>query len=210
MELDNEVKSQLTPYLDFIEQNIVLKVSVGSDEASAKMLEFVQGISKLSDKIAIEQTSLERTPCFTIDKADSTSGIVFAGIPLGHEFSSFVMALIQVSGRKPKIEDDLIERIKTIDKKLDFTSYINLSCHNCPDVVQALNIMAVLNPNISHTMVDGAHFKEEVEDKQIMAVPTVHLNGEEFGIGRMTIKQVLSKLGESFDVSELNTKNRMM
>jgi len=206
MALDQEIKSQLIPYLDYIEQNVALKVCAGSDQASRNMFEFVQEISELSDKISIEKTALERSPSFAIDRADLSSGIVFAGLPLGHELSSFIMALVQVSGRKPKIEDDLIERIKQIDKKLNFTSYINLSCHNCPDVVQALNIMAVLNPNISHTIVDGGIFKEEVESMQIMAVPTVHLNGEEFGSGRMTTQQILSKLGESVDISELNNK----
>ena len=206
MALDLEIKSQLIPYLDYLEQDIVLKVCAGLDESSKNMLEFAQEISELSDKISIEKTALERNPSFAIDKAGSSSGIIFAGLPLGHEFSSFIMALIQVSGRKPKIEDNLIELIRQIDKKLNFTTYISLSCHNCPDVVQALNIMAVLNPNISHTMVDGSIFKEEVENKQIMAVPTVHLNGEDFGSGRMTIEQILSKLGESVGASELNNK----
>jgi alkyl hydroperoxide reductase subunit F len=117
------------------------------------------------------------------------------------------MALLQVSGRKPKIDDKLIEQIQKINRKLDFTSYINLSCHNCPDVVQALNIMAVLNPNISHTMVEGGSFIDEVEAKQILSVPVVHLNGEMFGGGRMTIEQILAKLGESVDNSELDAKS---
>ena len=206
MALDQETKSQLIPYLGYIEQNIILKICAGSDEASKNMMDFVQEISELSDKISVEKVSLERTPSFSVDRVDSSSGIVFAGLPLGHEFSSFIMALVQVSGRRPKIEDDLIERIKQIDRKLNFTSYVSLSCHNCPDVVQALNVMAVLNPNISHTMVEGGTFKQEIENKQIMAVPTVHMNGEEFGSGRMTVEQILSKLGESVDISELNNK----
>ena len=206
MALDHEIKSQLLPYLEYIEQNVVLKVCAGIDDTSKNMLEFTQEISELSDKISVEAAQLERTPSFAIDRADSSSGIIFAGLPLGHEFTSFVMALVQVSGRKPKIEDGLIKRIKSIDKKLNFTSYISLSCHNCPDVVQALNIMAVLNPNITHTTVDGGSFKDEIEAMQIMAVPTVYLNGDEFGSGRMTLEQILSKLGESVDISELSSK----
>ena len=200
MILDNEIKSQLIPYLDYIEQRIVLKIC----DDSKDMSEFVQEISNLSDKISVEKATLERSPSFAVDRADFSSGIVFAGLPLGHEFSSFIMALVQVSGRKPRIEDGLIEQIKKINRKLNFTSYVSLGCHNCPDVVQALNIMAVLNPNISHTMVDGGVFKEEVENKEIMAVPTVYLNGEEFASGRMTIEQILSRLGESVPIAELN------
>lgn len=206
MPLDNEIKSQLIPYLDYIQQPVVLKVSVGSDANSEEMLDFTREISELSDKISIEQATLERTPSFSIDKKNEPSGITFAGLPLGHEFTSFVMALVQVSGRKPKIEDALIERIKKIDKKLDFTTYVSLSCHNCPDVVQALNIMAILNPGISHTMVEGGAFISEVEANRVMSVPSVRLNGSEFADGRMTIEQILSKLGEAVDNSELNSK----
>ena len=206
MILDQEIKSQLLPYLDYIEQNIILKVCAESGESAKNMLNFVQEVSELSDKISVETVQLERRPSFAIDRAGVSSGVVFAGLPLGHEFTSFVMALVQVSGRKPKIEDSLIEQIKKIDRKLDFTSYVSLSCHNCPDIVQALNIMAVLNPNISHTMVEGSSFKDEVESKQIMSVPAILLNGEEFGSGRMTLEQILSRLGESVDISELNQK----
>ena len=206
MVLDQEIKTQLLPYLEYIEKDIILKICAGSDEASKNMRNFVQEISELSDKISVETAQLERSPSFAIDRSGVSSGVVFAGLPLGHEFTSFVMALLQVSGRKPKIEDALIEKIKKIDRKLEFTTYVSLSCHNCPDIVQALNIMAVLNPNIRHTMVEGGCFQDEVESKQVMSVPTILLNGEEFGSGRMTLEQILSRLGEAVDISELNNK----
>ena len=206
MALDKEIRAQLIPYLDYIEQPVVLKVSAGSDEVSEKLLDFVREISEMSEKISVETANFERTPAVAVDRVGESGRVVFAGLPLGHEFSSFVMALLQVSGRKPKIEDSLIERIKKIDKKLEFTSYISLNCHNCPDVVQALNIMAILNQNITHTMVDGSSFKDEVESKQVMSVPTIHLNGEEFSSGRIAIEQILTKLGETFDNSELDNK----
>ena len=206
MALDKEIISQLIPYLDYIERNVVLRLSAGADEISENMLEFAEEVAALSDKISLEKTQLERTPSFAIDKIGETSGIVFAGLPLGHEFTSFVMALLQVSGRKPKIDDKLTEQIKKINKKMDFVSYVSLSCHNCPDVVQALNIMAVLNPGIRHTMVDGGSFKDEAEAKGVMAVPTVYLNGEEFASGRMNLEQILTKLGASVDISELSNK----
>ena len=120
--------------------------------------------------------------------------VTFAGIPLGHEFTSLVLALLQVSGRAPKVDQSIIDQIKNIKGEYHFETYVSLTCHNCPDVVQALNIMSVLNPNITHTMIDGAAFKEEVESKDIIAVPTVYLNGESFGNGRMTIEEILCQI----------------
>jgi len=206
MILDQETKSQLLPYLDLMEGDVVLKVCAGSDESSRDMLAFAKEVSDLSKKITVEMAKLDRSPSLGVDTPESSSGIIFAGLPLGHEFTSFVMALLQVSGRKPKIDDSLIERIKKINRKLDFTTYVSLSCHNCPEIVQALNAMAVLNPNISHTMVEGGSFKKEVEIKQIMSVPTILLNKEEFASGRMTLEQILSRLGESADPLELSNK----
>jgi alkyl hydroperoxide reductase subunit F len=171
------------------------------------MRNFVQEVAALSPKITMEEASLERTPSFAIDPHGGMSGIVFAGVPLGHEFTSFVMALVQVGGRKPRIEDALIDRIKQINRPLDFVTYVSLSCHNCPEVVQAFNTMVVLNPLVRHTMVEGGAFQAEIEAKGILAVPTVLLDGEAFGSGRMTLEQILEKLGESTHPSELDNKD---
>jgi len=208
MALGAEIKEQLIPYLDYIEQDIVLKASLGTDENSKKLLEFIEEVVSLSPKISWEKTQLDRTPSFSVERTGLENRVIFAGLPLGHEFTSFVLALVQVSGRTPKVEEQIIQQIKKIDQKLDFVSYVSLTCHNCPEVVQALNIFAVLNPNISHTMVEGGMFKSEVEEKNVLAVPTVYLNGEELLSGRMTIEQILEKLGtSSVDVSELNAKD---
>ncbi len=125
---------------------------------------------------------------------------------MGHEFTSLVLALLQVSGRAPKVDAKLIDQVKSIKGEYHFETYISLSCHNCPEVVQALNLMSILNPGITHTMIDGAAFKEEAESKNIMAVPTVLLNGEEFGSGRMTLEEILGKLGSGPDMSEFEKK----
>lgn len=101
---------------------------------------------------------------------------------MGHEFTSFILALLQVSGRTPKVDEEVIKRIQAVDKNLKFETYVSLTCHNCPDVVQALNIFSILNPKISHTMVEGGMFQNEIDDKKIMAVPTVFLNDEEFSV----------------------------
>jgi alkyl hydroperoxide reductase subunit F len=121
--------------------------------------------------------------------------VVFAGVPLGHEFTSLVLALLQVSGRAPKVSDMTIEQIKALKGEYHFETYISLSCHNCPEVVQALNLMSILNPGITHTMIDGAAYQSEVESKDIMAVPSVYLNGEFFGSGRMSLEEILERIG---------------
>ena len=204
--LDADIKAQLAQYLELLEGDVVLKVSVGDDEVSREMLALVDELSSMSARIKVEKGSLQRTPSFSVNRPNEDTGIVFAGVPLGHEFTSLVMALLQVSGRAPKVEQKVIDQVKNIQGEYRFESYISLSCHNCPDVVQALNIMSVLNPNITHTMIDGAAFKEEVESKDIMAVPTVFLNGEPFGSGRMTIDEILAKLGSGPDASEFANK----
>ncbi|HDR7451396.1 alkyl hydroperoxide reductase subunit F [Bacillus cereus] len=207
MILDADIKTQLSQYLQLMENDILLKVSAGDDNVSKDMLALVDELATMSSKITVEKVELERTPSFSVNRPGENTGVVFAGIPLGHEFTSLVLALLQVSGRAPKVEQKLIDQIKNIQGEYHFESYISLSCHNCPDVVQALNVMSVLNPGITHTMIDGAAFKEEVESKDIMAVPTVYLNGESFGSGRMTLEEILAKMGNGPDASELSDKD---
>ncbi|EJQ93028.1 MULTISPECIES: alkyl hydroperoxide reductase subunit F [Bacillus] len=207
MILDADIKTQLSQYLQLMENDILLKVSSGDDNVSKDMLSLVDELATMSSKITVEKVELERTPSFSVNRPDEDTGVVFAGIPLGHEFTSLVLALLQVSGRAPKVEKKLIDQIKNIQGEYHFESYISLSCHNCPDVVQALNVMSVLNSGITHTMIDGAAFKEEVESKDIMAVPTVFLNGESFGSGRMTLEEILAKMGNGPDASELSDKD---
>ncbi|MDF1999135.1 alkyl hydroperoxide reductase subunit F [Peribacillus frigoritolerans] len=207
MVLDADIKAQLAQYLQLIEGDILLKVSAGSDDTSKDMLALVDELATMSSKIKVEKTELERTPSFSVNRVGEDTGVTFAGIPLGHEFNSLVLALLQVSGRAPKVEKKVIDQIKNIQGEYRFESYISLSCHNCPDVVQALNLMSILNLDITHTMIDGAAFKEEVESKGIMAVPTVYLNGETFGSGRITLEEILAKLGSSPDASEFMDKD---
>ncbi|ASZ69442.1 alkyl hydroperoxide reductase subunit F [Bacillus cereus] len=207
MLLDADIKGQLAQYLQLMESDVLLKVSAESDDISKDMLALVDELATMSSKITVEKVELEKTPSFSVNRPGEDTGVVFAGIPLGHEFTSLVLALLQVSGRAPKVEQKLIDQIKNIQGEYHFESYISLSCHNCPDVVQALNIMSVLNSGITHTMIDGAAFKEEVESKDIMAVPTVYLNGESFGSGRMTLEEILAKMGNGPDASDLSDKD---
>lgn len=206
MLLDADIKAQLSQYLQLMEGEILLKVSAGTDDVSRDMLLLIDELATMSKNIKVEKTELERTPSFSVNRIGEDTGVTFAGIPLGHEFTSLVLALLQVSGRAPKVDQKVIDQIKAIKGEYRFESYISLTCHNCPDVVQALNIMSLLNPGISHTMIDGAAYKAEVEGKNIMAVPTVFLNGENFGGGRMTIEEILAKMGSGTDASELSDK----
>ncbi|SYX86714.1 alkyl hydroperoxide reductase subunit F [Paenibacillus alvei] len=206
MALDQDIKSQLEQYLQLLEGDIVLKVSAGSDDASSEMLSLVEELAGMSSRITVEKTQLSRTPSFSVNRVGEDTGVTFAGTPLGHEFTSLVLALLQVSGRAPKVEQSVIDQINNIRGEYKFETYISLSCHNCPDVVQALNLMSILNPGISHTMIDGAVFKEEVESKDVMSVPSVYLNGEFFGGGRMTVEEILAKLGTAPDASEFDNK----
>lgn len=205
--LEADIKQQLDQYLQLMEGDVVLRVSAGDDAVSKEMLDLVNELASMSSRISVENVTLDRTPSFSVSRPSEETGIVFAGIPLGHEFTSLVLALLQVSGRAPKVDADAIKQIQQIEGTYHFESYISLSCHNCPDVVQALNVMSVLNPNISHTMIDGGAFKAEVEAKEIMAVPTVFLNGEAFGNGRMSLEEILAKLGTGPDASAFENKD---
>ena len=191
MALDTEIKGQLAQYLELLESEIVFQASLGEDENSGKVRDFLEEIAAMSPKLSVEAKTLSRTPSFALTQPGQESRVEFAGLPLGHEFTSFILALLQVAGRAPKVDDAIVKKIKSIAKPLHFETYVSLTCHNCPDVVQALNIMSVLNPNISHTMIEGGMFQAEVEAKKIMAVPTVVLDGEEFASGRMTIEQLV-------------------
>jgi alkyl hydroperoxide reductase subunit F len=199
MPLDQTIRSQLEQYLKLLEGPVAITVRAGVDETSQAMLDLLHEIAGMSDLITIEPGQLPRTPSFRVGDR-----ITFAGVPTGHEFTSLILALLQVSGRRPKIDDGVIEQIKALRGEYRFETYISLTCHNCPDVVQALNTMSVLNPGITHVMIDGATFQEETTNRNIMAVPSVWLNGEPFASGRMTIEEILAKLGSQADVSDID------
>lgn len=205
--LDNETKEQLQQYLALLESEIVFSASLDESDDSKKVQEFLTEVAEMDAKIIIEGKSLTRTPSFEINRKDAeASGIIFAGLPMGHEFTSFILALLQVGGRAPKVDDNVAQQIKSIDRTLNFETYVSLTCHNCPDVVQALNIMAVLNPKIAHTMIEGSMYQHEVDEKEIMAVPTVLLNGETFDSGRMTIEQIIEKVSGPMSADEFADK----
>lgn len=203
--LNADLKQQLQQLLGLMEGDVEFRASIGSDDKSKELKELLDEIAEMSEHITIVEKELKRTPSFSVSKPDEEAGVTFAGIPLGHEFNSLVLAILQVSGRAPKEKQSIIDQIKGLEGKYNFETYVSLTCQKCPDVVQALNLMSVVNPNITHTMIDGSVFREESED--IMAVPAVLLDGEEFGNGRMTISDILTKLGSTQDASEFEGKD---
>lgn len=194
--LDNTLKTQLKAYLERLTRPVQLTAALDDSDKSREMQTLLREIAELSDKISVleDADSSQRKPSFSIATPDQAIDLRFAGIPMGHEFTSLVLALLQAGGHPPKVDADVIEQIRAIDTELRFETYISLTCQNCPEVVQALNLMAVLNPKISSVMIDGALYQDEVEQRQIMAVPTVFLNGQVFGQGRMSVEEILAKV----------------
>lgn len=193
--LDANIKTQLRAYLEKVQHPVELITSLDSSDKAQEILALVHDIAALSDKVSVTlDGDAARKPSFAVGRPGEPARISFAGIPMGHEFTSLILALLQTGGHPPKVADDVIAEIRAIPGKFHFETFISLSCHNCPEVVQALNLMAVLNPGISHQMIDGALFQDEVAARQIMGVPTVFLNGEPFGQGRMLLEEIVGKI----------------
>ncbi|WP_028448680.1 alkyl hydroperoxide reductase subunit F [Chitinibacter tainanensis] len=193
--LDAQIQSQLQAYLEKLQYPIELVASLDDSAAAAEIRQLLDEIAALNPKISVRHDgNAARRPSFAIARPGEAPRVSFAGIPLGHEFTSLVLALLQTGGHPPRVDEATIAAIRGLTGPLEFTTFVSLSCHNCPDVVQALNLLAVLNPAIRHEMVDGALFQAEVTERQIMAVPTVLLNGQPFGQGRMTIEEIVAKL----------------
>ena len=201
--LDTNIKAQLKEYLKKLVRPIELVASLDESPKSAEMRGLLTDIAALSDLVSLREDGVAtRKPSFGIAAAGEAPRLHFAGLPMGHEFTSLILALLQSGGHPPKLEGDVIEQIKSLKGSFKFETFISLSCHNCPDVVQALNTMAVLNPAFEHVMIDGGMFQKEVEDRQIMGVPAIYLNGEAFGQGRMALEEILGKIDSGAQARE--------
>ncbi|HTN33183.1 MAG TPA: alkyl hydroperoxide reductase subunit F [Marinobacter sp.] len=208
--LDAGIKEQLKAYMQKLQQPIELVAAYDDSDKSQELKELLEEIASMSEKISLrtEESQEFRRPSFAINRIGTDIGVRFAGIPLGHEFTSLVLALLQVGGHPSKASQDVIEQIKMLEGKFHFETYFSLSCQNCPDVVQALNLMSVLNPNIRHTSIDGALFQDEVEKREVMAVPSVYMNGEPWGQGRMTLEEIVARLDTRSDEKEAEKINQ--
>ncbi|MEA5097860.1 MAG: alkyl hydroperoxide reductase subunit F [Burkholderiaceae bacterium] len=194
--LDANLQTQLKAHFEKLAQPVTVVASIDDSAKSGEMLALLREIVALSPQLSLTERhdDTERKPSFALNRADGSVQIRFAGIPLGHEFTSLVLALLQTGGYPPKAEPAVIEQIRALAGPLHFETYISLSCHNCPEVVQALNMMATINPAVSSVMIDGALFQDEIDRHKIMAVPTIFLNGEPFGQGRMSVAEILAKV----------------
>ena len=186
------IRDRLRAYLEKLVRPIELIAFVDASAASQELRALLADVAELSDKIALRAgaTAGERVPSFAIAASGEAPRIRFAGLPMGHEFTSLVLALLHTGGHPPKAEAEVQEQIRALNAPLRFETYISLTCHNCPEVVQSLNLMAALNPQIGHVMSDGALFQDEVNQRQIMAVPNLWLNGEPFAQGRMELSLI--------------------
>ena len=200
--LDSNMRAQLKGYLERISQPVEILASADDGDKSREMLELLADIESASDlvKVEVQRGDIEASrgaqlkPSFALRRPGEDPRVRFAGLPMGHEFTSLVLALLQTGGYAPKVDQTVIEQIRNLDGDYHFETFVSLTCQSCPDVVQALNVMAVLNPKIRHTMIDGAVFQDEVDRRQVMAVPAVFLNGQPFGQGRMELAEILAKL----------------
>ena len=193
--LDADLKTQLQAYLEKVVHPIELVASLDNGEKSQELKGLLEDIASLSTQVSARYDGNDaRKPSFAINRVGTDVGVRFAGIPMGHEFTSLVLALLQVGGHPSKATQDVIEQVRNLEGDFRFETFMSLSCHSCPDTVQALNLMSVLNPNIKHVAIDGALFQSEVDERQVMSVPTVFLNGELFDTGRMSIEQIASRL----------------
>lgn len=197
--LDTNMKAQLAAYLERMTQPVELVASLDDTPASADMRALLKDIAEASPRVTVIETTVgpHRTPSFSINRAGESHGPRFAGLPMGHEFTSLVLALLQVGGYPPKVEQAVLDQIRALEGDFEFEVYVSLTCHNCPDVVQALNLMAVQNPRIKATMIEGGLFQDEIKQREIMGVPTVFLNGTMFGNGRMSLEEILARIDTS-------------
>ncbi|HQR23171.1 MAG TPA: alkyl hydroperoxide reductase subunit F [Steroidobacteraceae bacterium] len=198
--LDSNLRQQLQAHLQRISHPVELVAHLDDTEASRELGSLLTDVASLSSLIRLETRRAAgpegqvRTPSFSVARAGSTPRIRYAGLPMGHEFTSFVLSLLQAGGHPPRLPDGVAERVQALEGEFEFEVYVSLSCQNCPEVVQALNAMAALSPRIRSTMIDGALFGAEIDARRVMAVPAVYLNGQPFGHGRMTAEEILAKL----------------
>ncbi len=199
--LSKDILDALKGYTEQMDKPVTLVLQTGDHEKRAELVDFLSQFTSISDKLILEQRDTANTSdalrspiSFSLEAAGEPTGIVFSGIPGGHEFNSLVLAVLQASGTALKLDDNIQRILKRVDVPLKFEVFVSLSCHNCPDVVQSLNQFALLNDNISNEMLDGGLFPELIEARNVQGVPAVFLNGEPFANGKIDTAQLLDKL----------------
>lgn len=210
--LNDTLLEQLKAALQRLTRPVLITAFTDDSPASAEMSQLLEQLASAHEMIQVEPGSeaSRRSPSFTLGSPGLEIDVAFAGLPLGHEFTSLVLALLHVGGHPGKLSPDVAEQVRGLKGEFRFETFYSLSCQNCPDVVQALNLMATLNPNIHHEAIDGALFQAEVEEREVLSVPAVFLNGEMFASGRMGVEEILAKLdtgGAEKAAAEIATKD---
>lgn len=199
--LDESTKEQVKQYFERIKNPITIRLYSGEHEKREELVNFLKDIESLSSLIKVESSNdLSDGLRFSIESNDKPTGIHFSGIPMGHEFTSFILAILQSGGNPIKLEEGILSAVSKLNGKFHFETFISLDCHNCPEVVQTLNSFALVNPSISHNMIDGAMYPELVKEKNIQGVPAVYLNGERFLSGKAEASVIFDKLLELYSL----------
>ena len=207
MKLNDQILTLLRGYATKIVNDVVIEHYGGNHAKKDELLRFLNDVASVSGKISVisKSSSTNFDPLkFEIKKNDLSLGIYFNGIPSGHEFNSFILAILQVGGVPLTLDTDLQRIIADINDELNFETIVSLSCENCPDVVQALNQFAILNSKITNTTIDGGLHPQMIKSRNIQSVPTVFLNGKEFASGRVSVAKLLEKITKNIRVSTPN------
>lgn len=194
--LDTGVKDQLRVHLARIVRPVVVVATLDESNTARSMRALLTEIASLSERIRIEERHVQgdRVPSFSIGSPGEPIDLAFAGVPMGPQFSSLVLALLQVGGVPPREDQPVLERASRLEGAFGFETYFAQDCQSCPETVQALNLLAILNPGVRHVVIDGALFPDEVEQRQVLMVPKIYLNGEFFASGRMVLGELLDML----------------
>jgi alkyl hydroperoxide reductase subunit F len=198
--LTNDILNALKGYTANMTSDVALVLQTGDHDKRPELKKFLEDVATVNARITVaerDDPELRSPISFKLEVDGADSGVRFSGLPGGHEFNSFVLALLHASGTPMKLDDSLKSIIAGIDEELRFEVFVSLSCHNCPDVVQTLNQFALLNPKISAETIDGGHFQDVIDARNIQGVPTVFLNGEIFANGKVDPSVLVSKLMET-------------
>lgn len=196
--LTQDILNALKGYMKDLKNDITFVVQTGEHKKRAELLEMLNQLATTSSKITVAEldrsTDLRSPVSFLVQANGIDTGIMFSGVPGGHEFNSLILAVLQSGGSELKLDKSIQNMVKKVTGKLKFQVYVSLSCHACPDVVQAMNQFALLNPNIETEMIDGGVYPELIEQNNIQGVPTVYMNGEVFASGMVDIAGIIEKL----------------
>lgn len=196
-----------------LKNEYTLVLNLPNSHAKGKeMQSLLEDVASCSDKVQLEVLEGEKLFFQILKNEEKSSNIFFKMIPNGHEFTTLLLAILNADGIGKNLPDaETIKRIESLNGPIHLKSFISLTCTNCPDVVQALNIMALYNKNIQHELIDGGLFKDEADAHNVQAVPSVYIGDETLHIGRSNLGELLDKLeekaGTNFEVVTQEARN---